>query len=169
MLSPSSPSRRTIRRCHAVVVLVLWLLGVEVLPGLHLAAHGDDHTHTAQGLTILVTHADDEAGVHAPAHAHADGAIHADHGGPVSPTTSDHARRNRPDDPASPPVIEHVPPHHAVAGVLHHALALHRPAPPPAAPAVAICPLPSTAWWYAGACVVTPAARPASRGPPLAA
>jgi hypothetical protein len=33
---------------------LLWLLGVEVLPNLHLAAHRDDHSHTADGSIIAL-------------------------------------------------------------------------------------------------------------------
>ena len=37
------------RRAIALMTCALWLLGVEVLPNLHLAFHHDDHTHAADG------------------------------------------------------------------------------------------------------------------------
>jgi hypothetical protein len=42
------------RRAFAATAAVLWLLGVEVLPNLHLATHHHDHTHTADGSIVLL-------------------------------------------------------------------------------------------------------------------
>lgn len=49
MSTPETP-RFDCHRAHvAMVTLVLWLLGVEVLPALHLASHDADHTHEHDG------------------------------------------------------------------------------------------------------------------------
>src|SRR5687768_4644764 len=58
------------RKGFAVLACVLWLLGVEVLPALHLARHDDHHTHAADGAIVSVARG---------SHRHDDGAVHADH------------------------------------------------------------------------------------------
>ncbi len=45
--------RSSRRRALALTTCVLWLLGVELLPDLHLQFHADDHTHDASG---TITH-----------------------------------------------------------------------------------------------------------------
>ena len=57
------------RRALALVTCLLWLLGVEVLPSLHLALHRGDHTHGDDGSIVLA---------HREHHAHGDH-DHADH------------------------------------------------------------------------------------------
>ncbi len=143
------------RRWFAATACVLWLLGVEVLPDLHLAFHADDHTHGHDGaIHHLAAHDHDAA--HA-AHDHHD----HDHGhGAVTP---EHRwRRDRTDGPS----FDHAPSVHAAAGVAHHAIALHRPPPPLLEP----LPVPRAAWRlerepeapFHGAL----RARPNARGPP---
>ncbi len=48
------PHAQRRRRWFAATACVLWLLGVEVLPDLHLAFHADDHTHGADGTIVRV-------------------------------------------------------------------------------------------------------------------
>lgn len=40
------------RRAIAIIACALWLLGVEALPGVHLATHADDHTHAGDGSIV---------------------------------------------------------------------------------------------------------------------
>src|SRR5262245_15748294 len=99
------------RRAFAVAACVLWLLGVEVLPNLHLAVHHDDHTHAAYG-TLGFTDDDD----------HEHDADHADHD--VDHGDADHDIE-----------LDHPEPErHAAGGISHHAVALHHPPPLPLAP-----------------------------------
>jgi hypothetical protein len=79
--------RRALRRLggarsFAICAALLWLLGVEALPNLHLAFHTGDHTHAADGTIIadrneaelerLYLRAHAERGtISAPAHGHA--------------------------------------------------------------------------------------------------
>src|SRR4051794_39380962 len=93
------------RRAFAMTACLLWLLGVEALPAVHLATHDGHHTHDASGAIIPL---DDD-------HGHGDPdidfvAIDAD-GHPTPITAFDH-------------------PLHAAAGLAHHAVALQQPAPP---------------------------------------
>ncbi len=67
------------RRWFAATACLLWLLGVEVLPDLHLAFHADDHTHGAEG-TIVHAAAHHGGRDHDAAHAEHD---HHDHHAPV--------------------------------------------------------------------------------------
>ena len=132
---------------------MLWLLGVEVLPNLHLAAHHGDHTHAADG-TILATAADDD-------HDH-------DHDG-VDHDDADHDEHDDVDHDDDPPAIDHPPhAHHQGGGVSHHAAALHRPPPPLLAPAHVA----RTVWRLEAPADARPRsasiARPTSRGPPAA-
>src|SRR5688572_30414948 len=103
------------RRWFAATACVLWLLGVEVLPNLHLAFHADDHSHGADGAIVH-----DAAHDHADDHGHDHGAAAGGHGDPG-------ARRDRDDAPSA---LDHAPSAHTVAGIAHHAIALHRPPPP---------------------------------------
>ncbi len=123
------------RRWFAATACVLWLLGVEVLPNLHLAFHADDHTHGADGTIVHVVHDEhehehehehDHHAAHADAHhdAHAD--AHHDHDHDAAP--AGHRPHRERTDGAS--ALDHAPSAHAAAGVAHHAIALHRPPPP---------------------------------------
>lgn len=119
------PHARRQRRWLAATACLLWLLGVEVLPSLHLASHEDDHTHEADGTIVVVVASHDAE--HAAAHA-----AERDHDHLHDRAAADHdarprARRDRTDGPAA---IELAPSAHAAAGIAHHAIALHRPPPP---------------------------------------
>lgn len=144
-------SRHRRRATFAVAACVLWLLGVEVLPSLHLAAHEADHTHEANGTIVRVSFGG--------THSHGGGVIHADHHDDV-----DEVERPESDKRSDQLAID--VPAHGAAGIAHRAVALHQP-PPPVLDAlpVAFVPLwierepnerPTTAH----------TARPAARGPP---
>lgn len=139
--------RRT-RRWVALTACFLWLLGAEVLPNLHLAAHDDDHTHEAGGAIVRVSlHETHE-------HRHGDGPSHTH--------AADRAHGKRGDRLA----ISEAPSGHAASGIAHHAVALHRPPPPLLEP----LPVDRAAWLLAAAHddQYTPAfaLRPTARGPP---
>lgn len=149
---------RTRRRTYAVLAALLWLLGVEVLPNLHLATHGDatPHDHTAAGIVVTVS-------FEAAPHQHADGRVHA-HAEP-DPAKA-HATRGR--RHAGRLAVDLPADAHTATGLAHHALALHD-APPPE-----LDPVPPTRTVTA---VVTPVrgrasldlhATPTARGPPAA-
>lgn len=99
------------RRALAVITALLWLLGVEALPNLHLAGHSADHTHAQDGTIVTVSFATPST------HEHTDGSVHADHDATATRTSS-------PLD-----TILDVPAH-AASGIAHHAVALHQPPPP---------------------------------------
>lgn len=109
------------RRSAAVFACLLWLLGVEVLPNLHLAHHDDTpHTHAANGMVITVSF--ERAGAEGM-HRHADGSIHEDHAAPASAS----AKRGRaPIDTSITAPLDN----HAASGLAHRALALLDPPPP---------------------------------------
>ncbi len=139
--------------------MLLWLLGVEVLPNLHLAAHADDHTHAANG-TIVTVSFDTITG---ETHRHDDGSVHADH------ADADHqaaaTKRRVPLDTSLG-----VPPHpgHAATGIGHRLAALLAP-PPPVTAAVAV--LTVQTWTYLaprGLAQAIEPAPPSARGPPTA-
>ena len=61
-----APSRRAV----ATIMCLLWLLGVEVLPNLHLSSHdASTHEHTTAGTIVTVSFG-------STAHAH-DGTVHS--------------------------------------------------------------------------------------------
>ena len=64
-------SRRTRARL-ALIACVLWLVGVEIMPGLHEALHDHlaAHTHDGGGMVVKVSFGSE------PTHRHADGTIH---------------------------------------------------------------------------------------------
>ena len=133
------------RRVYAVTALVLWLLGVEVLPNLHLAFHGDDHTHGEHGEIRSY----EQRLAHALAHA--EGEAH-DH------RRSTHGREAQ---------IDLAPHGHAAGGIAHRAIALLDPPPPITTPVAA--PL-AEAWQHAEPAARIAAAwrsRPTARGPPV--
>lgn len=148
--------RRQHRRAFALTALVLWLLGVEVLPGLHLATHEGDHTHAADGTIVAHGHDHDDelARLHALAHAQAG-------------TECLHAGARRPAKRRGQLAIDRVPHGHAAAGIAHHATALLDPPPPITAPVWA--PHAET-WCHAAPTTRAPTAttaRPSARGPPF--
>lgn len=103
------------RRALAVITALLWLLGVEALPNLHLAGHSADHTHAQDGTIVTVSFATSST------HEHADGSVHADHDATATKTSS-------PLD-----TILDVPAH-AASGIAHHATAIFQPPVPLTAP-----------------------------------
>jgi len=124
----------------------MWLLGVEVLPNLHLAAHHHDHTHAAGGAIVWSLDHDDDHGD--AAHHHAADAADAD------PASDQLAIDHRPAD------------RHQAGGLAHHAAALHQPPPPLLAPVA----IERVAWRIDAAIEGRPystgTTRPAARGPP---
>jgi len=179
------------RRAFAICAAVLWLLGVEVLPNLHLAHHDHHHTHTADG-SIVATHDDDadsdsdsdsDADVDVDEHA-AHHARHADHDGDIDPDIDEHAdhdvqvhehgrrhdhhkRHHVGEHAPAQLAFDHVPHGHAAAGIAHHAIALHQPLPPITTPVAA--PHAET-WRHAepkDRATIASAARPTARGPPV--
>lgn len=144
------------RRWIAATACVLWLLGVEVLPNLHLAAHADDHTHAAGGAIVRVSlHETHE-------HRHADGRTHAHAAGEHE--HADGARAHRRTIDAEQ--YQSAPSGHAASGIAHRAIALHRPPPPLLEP----LPVDRAAWPIAAArddrFTGARAIRPTARGPP---
>jgi hypothetical protein len=152
--------RTTRRRGFAATAILLWLLGVEVLPNLHLAGHDDDHTHTPAGTIVVVTFDD------AAPHRHADGSVHAH-----APETSDAGDAGDADHDVPAPrrgdQLAIDTPAHAAAGIAHRALALLQ-APPPATAPVEV---PRVTWWIDAAPAAAPqslfVARASARGPPV--
>lgn len=145
------------RRALGVMTCLLWLLGVEVLPNLHLATHAGDHTHGDDGALVALWDAH-ERGTEAP---HDESVPHA-HGGDVH--ARDHASRQGDADAAS--LDQPGPPAHAPSGLAHHATALHE-APPALLAAVGI----TRTVWHLDAPLddligTKTTARPTARGPP---
>ena len=147
-----SRSRR--RRGFAASACFLWLLGVEVLPNLHLAFHDDDdHTHASTGMIVKVSFNEP--------HDHGDG-IHTHDEHDASAISASDSKRKASDQVA----IGQFETNHAAAGLAHHALALHRPAPPLIAP----LPVDRLILWVSDAPIERPVlastTRPSARGPP---
>ncbi|MDX2087409.1 MAG: hypothetical protein SFX73_06155 [Kofleriaceae bacterium] len=164
------------RRILAIATALLWLVAIEVLPGLHLAEHADDHTHARDGSIHRVAHAD--------AHAHGgtrhrhrrpypvppslredepDDTVNA-HASPGSASRRDLAltRRRGPNQLA----IDDALVSHAAFGVAHHALATLDPPAPALTPVSAPV---ATVWMHtidATLVIARPPARPNARGPP---
>lgn len=131
-------------RAFAICAALLWLLGVEVLPNLHLAFHADDHTHDRDGTIVTLGH-------------HQDG-DEADHH--HYPPLGDSPSKKR------ELAFDDAPSGHAAAGIAHRAAALHQPPPPLTAPLA----LPHVEGWrhaQPNARIASALrARPAARGPP---
>jgi len=135
---------RDCRRVLAVVACALWLLAVEALPNLHLAAHANDHTHERDGSIV-----------HAGEHRHGE-VVHS------------HAKRAPKKQRTSQLAFDVVAFAHDADGLGHHAIAWTAPSTPAVAPiAIDTLTLP-----FEHAC--TPfadglaIARPTARGPPVA-
>jgi hypothetical protein len=112
------------RRVIATITCLLWLLGIEVLPNLHLASHdASTHNHTPAGMIVTVTFG-------TAAHAH-DGSVHShDAADRAAELTRQAAREQHRDELAiDDPVSTHV-----ASGLAHRGLALHAPPPPLLAP-----------------------------------
>ena len=129
----------------ALATIVAWLLGVEVLPNLHLAFHADDHTH-GHGGTILAYH---QRLAHALAHAN-----------------GEHHDEPRDARESKELAFDHAPHGHIAGGISHRAIALLDPPPPITTPIA----LPHADTWQHAApnerIASTHAARPSARGPP---
>ena len=147
----TSSGRR--RATFALTACVLWLLGVEVLPNLHLASHEADHTHEASGTIVRVSFTS--------THAHADGTVHRDHDDRASHDGHPGKRRATSDQLA----ID-VPDGHAASGIAHHALALHQPPPPVVDPTPLQQPLIFVDRQPNERVAIPHAAPPSARGPP---
>jgi hypothetical protein len=114
----------------AICAAVLWLLGVEVLPNLHLAVHQDDHSHASDGAIVAHAHHEFDAD-YERARRERDAArrhdVTAHHDDGDSHDERDDDKRNRgPSQLAFDDALDG----HAAAGIAHHATALHQPAPP---------------------------------------
>ena len=144
---------RRYRQAFAVTAALLWLLGVEVLPNLHLGTHDrHQHTHSADG--SIVAHADDADAELERLHqlAHRQAGTKCLHKKPQRDRLAYHA-----------PVSGH-----AAAGIAHHATALLDPPPPITTPASV--PHAETGRFAAPTArtAIAHAARPSARGPPVA-
>ena len=140
------------RRHIAIVAALLWLLGIEVLPNVHLGTHDRHHAHAVDG--TIITHADADAElerVHRLAHRQAG-------------TKCLHGSKPQRDQ-----LAYHAPTGgHAANGIAHRATALLDPPPPITTPATA--PEPST-WLHTephARTSIAHATRPSARGPPIA-
>jgi len=147
------------RRAFAIVTCLLWLVGIEILPNLHLATHDDTtHTHGPTGMIVTVSFG-------APAHAHDDGSIHshdaADHAADLTRQADRERHRDQLalDNPVST---------HAAGGLAHHALALHSPPPPLLAPLPVVRLVSSQIALPAGRVGIAFVATADARGPPVA-
>lgn len=135
-------------RAIAIATSILWMLAIEVLPGLHLATHRADHTHA--GPTVIVTYH-----VEGLEPAHDESVFHI-HQRTAKPHALDGERT----------ISHHLP--HAADGVAHHALAILA-APPPITEPVPVA-LVAIAHEYARANEYERSIeiRPTARGPPTA-
>lgn len=136
---------RSHRRTIAIVACVLWLLGVEVLPALHLATHEGDHSHERDGSIVR-----------AGEHRHGD-------------TVHSHAKPREPERRRPQLALDDAPSAHVAAGIAHHALALHQPASPLLAPLAVDRPTIPTIHAPRVAPRGIAIARPHARGPPAGA
>jgi hypothetical protein len=100
----------------AIVACVLWLVGFEGLPALHLATHDDaaPHVHAADGTVIHVSFG---------THRHADGSVHADHD--LKEMTDGHVRHSHSHDPGVRELHGHAD------GAIGHRGIAAIPSPPP--------------------------------------
>ncbi|MBA3455138.1 MAG: hypothetical protein H0T42_18760 [Deltaproteobacteria bacterium] len=146
------------RRVIATIACVLWLLGVEVLPNLHLSSHdASTHDHTPSGMIVTVTFG-------AAAHAH-DGSVHSHDAADRAAELAQHAAREQPRDELAidDPVSTHV-----ASGLAHHAVALHAPSPPLLAPLPVVRLVTNTIALPVGRLQVAFVATADARGPPAA-
>ena len=142
------------RRAIAICAALLWLLGIEVLPNVHLGTHDRHHTHAVDGSIVSHDDNDDELErLHELAHRQAGTkCLHTPRGARGDDRLAYHAPANG----------------HAAAGIAHHATALLDPPPPITTPAWS--PHAET-WRFAepnARLSIAHAARPSARGPPVA-
>ncbi len=146
------------RRVFAMITCLLWLLGVEVLPNLHLATHdASTHEHTPSGTIVTVTFG-------TAMHAH-DGSVHAhDAADRAAELTRQAAREQHRNELAiDGPVSRHV-----ASGLAHHAVALHAPPPPLLAPLPVVQLVTNVVALPVGRVDVAFVATADARGPPAA-
>ena len=148
----------TRRRAFAAITCLLWLLGVEVLPNLHLASHdASTHEHAPSGMIVTVTFG-------TATHAH-DGSVHshdaADRAAELTKATA--AERSRDELAIDDPVSTHT-----ATGLAHHATALHAPPPPLLAPLPVVRLVTNVNALPAGRVDVAFVATADARGPPAA-
>lgn len=105
--------QRSRRRVLATILALSWVLGIETLPALHLAAHDDDHTHDASGTIVRVTFG---------GHRHADGTVHGAHAIELEVAAPKSRRIEQ--------LAVRGPSDHAASGIAHHATALQSSPPP---------------------------------------
>lgn len=148
------------RRAFAVTTALLWLLGVEVLPSLHLASHRDDHTHAADGSIVATDYDRELERLHQLAHAQRGHDHHHHHHGDAHP---DHAPKPK---PRRDQLAYHAASGHAAGGIAHHATALHRPPPPDTAPVITPVAQPWRHDEPTDRIASTYEVRPSARGPP---
>jgi hypothetical protein len=111
------------RRTYAALLCFVWLLGIEVLPNVHLHSHADHaHEHAADGTVITVSFEFTEHSHDGISHSHAEA-----HEKPAK-------KKKKARDILA---IDRVPDLHAATGLAHRALALHE-APPVVLDAIAI-------------------------------
>lgn len=137
----------------AAWMVILWLVGVEVMPNAHLALHDEGtHTHDADGGLVV---ADDHEALSRLwfEHEHA--------------VTDHHDREHEAGAPAQL-AFDHVPARqHGAGGLAHHATALHQPPPPIVAP----LPIAPAVVWSTRVLAARPTTTvlpaPSARGPPV--
>lgn len=142
------------RATAAVVACLVWLVGVELLPGAHLASHGHlgahDHGHrhgapAASDALVVRVHTDAARAVHSHEgvlHRHDDRPIgggdltgsHAEGAPPAAPGHGDHSLAHRALALATPPpaLLHPLPVDRQVRPVTHQVARLTASAPPPA-------------------------------------
>jgi len=143
-------TRASHRRAFAICAALLWLLGVEALPNLHLALHENDHSHATDGTIVGSAQFERE---YAEARAKRG----------LPPRVLEHGHEHRKRDQLA---FDHAP--HAANGIAHHATALHQPAPPLTTPVAAPH---AEAWRFAepsDRIDLASAIRPSARAPPVA-
>lgn len=146
------------RRAYAALCALVWLIGIEVLPNLHLASHeASTHEHTTAGMIVTVTFG-------TATHAH-DGSVHAHDAADRAAELANAAARGQHrdriaiDDPVST---------HVASGLAHHATALHAPPLPPLAPLPAVQLVTNVIVLPVGRACVAFVATADARGPPAA-
>lgn len=141
-----------------MITCLLWLLGVEVFPNLHLSSHdATTHAHTPAGTIVTVTFG-------AATHAH-DGSVHShdavDRAAELTRQAADEHHRDELaiDDPIST---------HVASGLAHRAVALHAPPSPLLAPLPVVQLVTNVVALPVGRVAVAFVATADARGPPAA-
>jgi len=141
-----------------MITCLLWLVGIEVLPNLHLASHDDStHTHVPSGMIVTVSFES--------THSH-DGTVHSHDAADdaAERTVAEQRTHHRRDQLAIDVPLSA----HAATGIAHHALALHSPPPPLLAPLPVVHLVSNLIALPAGRVHVAFVATADARGPPVA-